>query len=118
MKRFMIFWCQETMTSKYIFNSKCDQYRYALFNSHRLEVKQSPQGNYVPGLTSVPVSANEEVVELMARCDRNRSQTATDMNEHSSRSHMMLTVIVESRHKTTNATSRGKMNLVRMRGLL
>ena len=108
MKRFTIFWCQETMTSKYIFNSKCDQYRYALFNSHRLEVKQSPQGNYVPGLTSVPVSANEEVVEL----------TATDMNEHSSRSHMMLTVIVESRHKTTNTTSRGKMNLVRMRGLL
>ena len=103
----------------------------------RLEVKQSPQGNCVPGLTEVPVTSNEEVAELMARCDRNRSallpllsnhahytvffmtfstcirsQATTDMNEHSSRSHMMLQVIVESQHRVTNQTSRGKMNLV------
>ena len=38
----------------------------------RLEVKQSPQGNYVPGLTEVAVTSNEEVAELMTRCDRNR----------------------------------------------
>jgi hypothetical protein len=126
----------------------------------RLEVKQSAQGNYVPGLTQVAVTSNEEVAELMARCDRNRreilhyvirfvcyiaipladmlfaicylacdnmlymfqcgvfrSQTATDMNEHSSRSHMMLTVTVESTHRHSNVTSRGKMNLVCARSL-
>ncbi|CAE7439101.1 Kifc3 [Symbiodinium microadriaticum] len=38
------------------------------------------------------------------------------MNEHSSRSHMMLQVVVESVHRTTNQTSRGKMNLVDLAG--
>jgi kinesin family member C2/C3 len=38
------------------------------------------------------------------------------MNEHSSRSHMMLTVTIISENKITGATSRGKLNLVDLAG--
>jgi hypothetical protein len=78
----------------------------------RLQVKQGPQGNFVPGLTQIPVTTNAEVIDLLAVSDRNRSQSCTNMNEHSSRSHMMLTVTITSENKITGITSRGKLNLV------
>lgn len=40
-------------------------------------------------------------------------QACTNMNEHSSRSHMMLTVYLQSQNLMTGVTSRGKLNLVR-----
>ena len=54
----------------------------------------------------------QAVFDLMAVADRNRSSTATNMNEHSSRSHMMLTVTVVSEFLPTKAQFRGKLNLV------
>mmetsp|Transcript_24427 Transcript_24427/g.35896 ORF Transcript_24427/g.35896 Transcript_24427/m.35896 type:complete len:249 (-) Transcript_24427:99-845(-) len=82
----------------------------------KLDVKQGPNGNYVPGLTEVPVTSNAEVSDLLALADRNRSQTSTNMNEHSSRSHMMLTVTVVAENRTANVTARGKLNLVDLAG--
>jgi kinesin family member C2/C3 len=40
----------------------------------------------------------------------------TNMNEHSSRSHMMLTVTVISESKLNGAVTRGKLNLVDLAG--
>ena len=40
----------------------------------------------------------------------------TNMNEHSSRSHMMLTVTVISENKVTGTVTRGKLNLVDLAG--
>lgn len=82
----------------------------------KLEVKQGPKGNHVPGLTQVPVTNLEEVTKLLAVSDKNRSQASTNMNEHSSRSHMMLTVSITSEHKETRVVSRGKLNLVDLAG--
>lgn len=82
----------------------------------RLEVKQGPQGNHVPGLTQVPVSNLQEVQRLLQVADKNRSQACTNMNEHSSRSHMMLTVTISSEHKETRVVTRGKLNLVDLAG--
>jgi hypothetical protein len=45
-----------------------------------------------------------------------RSQSRTNMNEHSSRSHMMLTVTITSEHRPTGTSSRGKLNLVDLAG--
>jgi kinesin family protein C2/C3 len=82
----------------------------------KLEVKMGEHGNHVPGLTSVPVDGIQTVFNLLAMADRNRSSTATNMNEHSSRSHMMMTVTVVSEFLPTGATSRGKLNLVDLAG--
>lgn len=82
----------------------------------KLEVRQGEFGNHVPGLTMVAVEEARGVFDLFGLADRNRSQTATNMNEHSSRSHMMLTVHVVSEHRATGAVSRGKLNLVDLAG--
>jgi kinesin family protein C2/C3 len=57
-----------------------------------LEVRQSAGGNVVPGLSAVPVSSIEEVLALMERGASNRAVGSHDMNEHSSRSHSILTL--------------------------
>ena len=82
----------------------------------KLEVKQGAKGNHVPNLTQVPVSSLEEVRKLLSVADKNRAQASTNMNEHSSRSHMMLTVSISSEHKETHVVSRGKLNLVDLAG--
>jgi kinesin family protein C2/C3 len=85
----------------------------------KLEVKMDPNGNgnYVPGLTQLPVDSMDAVMNAMKLADKNRSQTATNMNEHSSRSHMMMTVTVESEFLANAKNStRGKLNLVDLAG--
>jgi kinesin family member C2/C3 len=59
-----------------------------------MQVRQSERGNYVPDLTTVQVHSMAEVLQLLALGDANRSSACTNMNEHSSRSHLMLTVQV------------------------
>jgi kinesin family protein C2/C3 len=82
----------------------------------KLSVKQGEYGMYVPELTEVPVESIEEVIELMELGEVNRSSTATDMNEHSSRSHSMLSVYIESHNRVTGNSSRGKLHLVDLAG--
>lgn len=82
----------------------------------KLEVKMGEYGNHVPGLTKKTVREISEVVSLITQGDSNRSQTATNMNEHSSRSHMMLQVTIISTFKETGVVNRGKLNLVDLAG--
>jgi kinesin family protein C2/C3 len=85
-------------------------------NDEKLDVKMGEFGNYVPGLLHVPVTTIENVLQLIQRADRVRSSATTNMNEHSSRSHMMLTVTVVSEFLPTKMVSRGKLNLVDLAG--
>jgi kinesin family protein C2/C3 len=82
----------------------------------KLEVRQGENGNYVPGLTECRVSSIDDIFNLFAQAERNRATTATNMNEHSSRSHMMLTINVTSENIRTGTMSRGKLNLVDLAG--
>lgn len=84
--------------------------------STNLQVRQGPTGNFVPGLTLVPVQSLEEVFELIKKGNKNRSTHATDMNEHSSRSHSILSVQMKSMNLVTNAVSNGKLFLVDLAG--
>merc|ERR1712070_206052 len=47
-----------------------------------LEVRQSAEGNVVPGLLAIPVYSIEEVLTLMDRGASNRAVGSHDMNEH------------------------------------
>ncbi|KAJ1429005.1 P-loop containing nucleoside triphosphate hydrolase protein, partial [Ochromonadaceae sp. CCMP2298] len=82
----------------------------------KLEVKLGPHGNHVPGLVCQNVTNIASVLTLITQADRNRSSTATNMNEHSSRSHMILTVTVLSEYLPTGVQTRGKLNLVDLAG--
>ncbi|RLN53182.1 hypothetical protein BBJ29_001721 [Phytophthora kernoviae] len=81
-----------------------------------LQVRQGPTGNFVPGLTVVPVQALSEVFELIKRGNKNRSTHATDMNEHSSRSHSILSIQLKSLNIVTNTVASGKLFLVDLAG--
>ena len=86
-------------------------------NNDKLEVKHTPDGAvYVPGLTSHGVGAPEEIETVMDLARQHRSTFSTNMNEYSSRSHMMLSVFVVATNKTTGVKYRGKLHLVDLAG--
>lgn len=62
-----------------------------------LEIRRNKEGRIeVPNLTKEPVSCIEDVIALLKKGNANRATAATTMNEHSSRSHMVLWVDVYS----------------------
>jgi kinesin family protein C2/C3 len=73
-------------------------------------------GIYVQDLTSVSVSSAEDVYRLMRNGYGNRTTFATNMNEHSSRSHCIVSVTVAAVHRTTGEQVRGKLNLIDLAG--
>ncbi|PWV01428.1 putative C-terminal motor kinesin [Trypanosoma cruzi] len=81
------------------------------------DVKQGgPCGTYVTNLTEVPVNSPKEIHDIMARANRCRSEGQTNMNEHSSRSHMVLYIVVRTTNKQTRMQSFGKLSLVDLAG--
>lgn len=62
-----------------------------------LEIKRDKEGSItVAGLTKEPINSIKDVVQLLKTGNENRAKASTDLNEHSSRSHMVLTVEVKS----------------------
>ncbi|CAK9301838.1 unnamed protein product [Gordionus sp. m RMFG-2023] len=62
----------------------------------KLEVVERPEiGVYVKNLLSFPVNSAEEMRKLMNLGNKIRAVGATNMNEHSSRSHAIFTVTIE-----------------------
>jgi kinesin family protein C2/C3 len=73
-------------------------------------------GNNLPDATQIQVYSAEEVAQVMVRGGRNRATAETKMNERSSRSHQVLTVIVEGTNTLTHATTRGCLHLIDLAG--
>ncbi|PRP79637.1 non-claret disjunctional-like [Planoprotostelium fungivorum] len=81
--------------------------------SKKLDIKQGPEGMHVPELTSVTVRNAEEVVTLGGK---NRATSSTNMNEHSSRSHLVLMISVRCQNLLTGEKAFGKLTLVDLAG--
>lgn len=63
---------------------------------NKLELKESPEkGVCVRDLTSYVVKSAEETQRVLQRGKRNRATGATLMNQTSSRSHSIFTIVVE-----------------------
>jgi kinesin family protein C2/C3 len=81
------------------------------------DIRQNgPFGQYVTNLTDVPVRSATDIDDIMARAQSHRSEAATNMNLHSSRSHMILYVIVKTKNRHTGVQSYGKMSLIDLAG--
>eukprot|EP00927_Polykrikos_kofoidii_P015191 TRINITY_DN1673_c0_g1_i1.p1 TRINITY_DN1673_c0_g1~~TRINITY_DN1673_c0_g1_i1.p1 ORF type:complete len:801 (+),score=181.09 TRINITY_DN1673_c0_g1_i1:126-2405(+) len=61
-------------------------------NRPKLQVRQGKEGNFVPNLTVNVVTTPEDVDGLLSTAQQNRTVAATDMNAHSSRSHLMVQI--------------------------
>jgi len=79
--------------------SKADQKRQAKDAGVKatLDIRRSADGRVeVPDLSKKPVKSIEDVMSLLKLGNSVRSTASTNLNEHSSRSHMVLSVDVES----------------------
>lgn len=68
--------------------------------SKKLELREQPISGtvYVEDLTSLACESIADVERVTAIGNKNRSVAATDMNEHSSRSHAILVLEIEQQH--------------------
>lgn len=78
-----------------------------------LKIRESPtEGPYVKDLTDVPVRSLEEILRYMHVGDTSRTTAATKMNDTSSRSHAVFTIMLRQIHhdmdtdETTERSSR------------
>ena len=61
-------------------------------------------------------STVEELTEIFERGATNRKTSSTKMNAESSRSHLVLSLLLEVTNKTTGAVNRGKFSLIDLAG--
>jgi len=81
-----------------------------------LALRDSGSGVSVPELSVAPVQGPGEVLALMAAAYRNRATFATNMNEHSSRSHCVLSVTCACAHRVTGVRTTGRLHLIDLAG--
>lgn len=59
----------------------------------RLEIKQSSEGYHVPGLVEAKVNNIKEVWKVLQAGSNARAVGSNNVNEHSSRSHWLVTYL-------------------------
>ncbi|XP_035266186.1 kinesin-like protein KIF3A isoform X2 [Anguilla anguilla] len=86
----------------------------------RLEVKERPDvGVYIKDLSGYVVNNADDMDRIMTLGHKNRSVGATNMNEHSSRSHAIFTITIECSEKGIDGNQHvrmGKLHLVDLAG--
>lgn len=99
----------ENITTQYLVRSSYmeiyqEEIRDLLGKDHskRLELHEHPEvGVYVKDLTSFVCKSIKEIERVMKVGNQNRSVGATDMNEHSSRSHAIFMITIEQQNTRT-----------------
>ena len=81
-----------------------------------LDVRKTPKGVEVVGLSWVPVEEPAAVKLCMSKADKARAVGCHNMNEHSSRSHLVVGLRVEGTNVATGAKSRGKLHMIDLAG--
>ena len=83
----------------------------------KLEVKlDASRMVYVKNATVKEIEDSDDLINAWAGGEQLRNVTSTNMNDRSSRSHSVLSVIVETKSKTTGATTRAKLSLIDLAG--
>ncbi|CDY57771.1 BnaC02g45110D [Brassica napus] len=83
----------------------------------KLDIKKDSKGMvFVENVTTIPISTLEELRMIIERGSERRHVSGTNMNEESSRSHLILSVVIESIDLQTQSASRGKLSFVDLAG--
>ncbi|XP_048730385.1 kinesin-like protein KIF3B isoform X2 [Ostrea edulis] len=89
-------------------------------HTKRLELKERPDtGVYVKDLSSFVTKSGKEIEHVMNVGNQNRAVGATDMNEHSSRSHAIFIITIECSTEDDEGENHirvGRLNLVDLAG--
>ncbi|KAI8640730.1 P-loop containing nucleoside triphosphate hydrolase protein [Parasitella parasitica] len=77
-------------------------------SNNNLKIQQDKiRGVYVTPLTEEVVTCPEDVLQIIRRGEANRHVSSTDYNLHSSRSHTLFQMVIESRERSSTSTSVG-----------
>ncbi|XP_061341742.1 kinesin-like protein KIN-14E [Gastrolobium bilobum] len=83
----------------------------------KLEIKKDSKGMVnVENVTIVSISTMEELNSIIQRGSERRHTSETQMNEESSRSHLILSIVVESTNLQSQSAARGKLSFVDLAG--
>ncbi|CAA2968418.1 kinesin-like calmodulin-binding [Olea europaea subsp. europaea] len=83
----------------------------------KLDIKKDLKGMVtVENVTVVSISSYDELRMIIQRGTEQRHTTGTLMNEQSSRSHLILSVVIESTNLQTQSVARGKLSFVDLAG--
>ncbi|ODV90226.1 hypothetical protein CANCADRAFT_43901 [Tortispora caseinolytica NRRL Y-17796] len=74
------------------------------------------RGVYIKGLTETYVASVEEVFEVMRQGARSRAVASTNMNQESSRSHAIFSLVVSQKNLETGSSKSGQLFLVDLAG--
>ncbi|CAH8337270.1 unnamed protein product [Eruca vesicaria subsp. sativa] len=85
--------------------------------SKKLEIKQSSDGSHhVPGLVEAKVENITEVWKVLQAGSNARAVGSNNVNEHSSRSHCMLSIMVKAKNLMNGDCTKSKLWLVDLAG--
>lgn len=85
--------------------------------SKKLEIKQASEGFHnVPGIIEAKVESIKEVWNVLRTGSSARAVGSNNVNEHSSRSHCMLCIMVKSKNLISGECTRSKLWLVDLAG--
>ncbi|KAK9284824.1 hypothetical protein L1049_024001 [Liquidambar formosana] len=83
----------------------------------KLDIKKDSKGMVsIENVTVVSISTFEELKSIIQRGSEQRHTSGTQMNEESSRSHLILSVVIESTNLQTQSVARGKLSFVDLAG--
>jgi hypothetical protein len=83
----------------------------------KLEIKKDAKGMVtVVGSTIIPVSSAADLMHVVEEGLAKRHVSSTQMNRESSRSHLVISVLIEATNLQTQAVTRGKLSFVDLAG--
>ncbi|KAE9597926.1 putative minus-end-directed kinesin ATPase [Lupinus albus] len=83
----------------------------------KLDIKKDSTGMVaVENVTVVSISTIEELNSIIQRGSERRHISGTHMNEESSRSHLILSIVIESTNLQSQSVARGKLSFVDLAG--
>ncbi|KAJ4713994.1 Kinesin-like calmodulin-binding protein [Melia azedarach] len=83
----------------------------------KLDIKKDSKGMVmVENVTVIQVSTFEELKSIIERGSDQRHTSGTQMNVESSRSHLILSIVIESTNLQTQSVARGKLSFVDLAG--
>ncbi|KAL8109216.1 hypothetical protein AgCh_025348 [Apium graveolens] len=86
-------------------------------SSKKLEIKQAPEGSHhIPGIVEAKVENIKEVWNVLQAGSSARAVGSNNVNEHSSRSHCMLCIMVKSKNLINGECTKSKLWLVDLAG--
>ncbi|KAG8383643.1 hypothetical protein BUALT_Bualt04G0035300 [Buddleja alternifolia] len=89
----------------------------AVETSKKLEIKQASEGSHhIPGIVEAKVENIREVWNVLQAGSRARAVGSNNVNEHSSRSHCMLCIMVKAKNLISGECTKSKLWLVDLAG--